>query len=233
MEKTAEQLVALTRGWIKNFNQTPIRDGFPEDLATNPEVTDTILQWLNEAQNELLNEGYIICDFQYQAFANQGEYGADAWMHEITDVLYGGVPIKKTTIGELDRQNPTWRKDRGTPTEWYMVSDQIGLHPIPNVTDPDAGPFSLVIRADSDVAELVDRTQKPKRLPSHFHRLLAVGAALYITVQDTENETAAARIGFLSKRWKDGKDKLREVTQQRDVDQSDQIEPFEYRQIYR
>ncbi len=233
MEKTAEQLVALVRGWTNNYNQTPNRDGFPEDLATNPDVSNTILQWINEAQNELLENGYIICNFSYQIVAGQTEYGADAWMGAVTDVLYKGVPLTKTTIGKLDRQNPSWRNDRGTPTEWYMVADQIGLHPTPIVGDVGDPPYSLVMRADGDVAELVNRTDKPKRLPARFHRLLAVGAALFLSVQDTENETTQSRIGFLKQRWDKGKAQLKEITQQREADQSDQIEPLEYRQAYR
>lgn len=233
MEKTAKQLVQLTRSWTKNFNQIPIRDGFDTDGTAYPDVYDTYLLWLNEAQNELLKTGYAICNFSYQMNAGQGEYGADAWMHEVTTALYNGVPITRTTIGKLDRQNPTWRKDRGTPQQWYMVADQIGLWPIPNLSDPSDGPYSLVIRADSEVAELALETDKPKRLPSRFHRLLAVGAALFISVQDTENENIAARIGYLKKLWAEGFAELQELTQQREVDQSDQIEPLEYRQFYR
>jgi hypothetical protein len=120
------------------------------------------------------------------------------------------------------------------PREFYFVADQIGLYPKPAASDDnDETLYSLVLRADSIVSDLALPDDKPKRLPARFHKLLAIGAAYNISFTDIENEAAYRRIGFLKAKWEKGKAELKEVTQQRDLEQFDQIPMSEYRGLYR
>jgi hypothetical protein len=237
MELTIQEIIKRARHFSGNTNQVPVRDGFDDDPAAYLSVPLTYIEFVNDTLDELLATGYLKCDFSFQITAGQREYGSDPWLHQYVAVWYNGRPLKRTTIGKLDRDNPGWRLPtaaRGTPTEFYWYSDQIGLNPVPDTTD-GPGVYSLVVRADSDLTKFdgTDRDRKPKRLPSRFHRLLSVGAAIRALVNDPDNEAHWRKMGWLNSQFKEGKAQLLDVVQQRDLDQEDQIEPLDYRDGYR
>lgn len=232
MEKTATELVRLVRQWAGLPNQTPYRDGFAVDNVDGNGPWSILLE-INEAQRELADTGYIKCNFSFQIIAGQSIYSADPWLHQYTTATYNGIPLDHTTLGKLDTEEPNWRNlPPGIPKKFYFISDQIGLVPAPATRDAD-GQFSLRFLADSMVSELANPMDRPKRLPARFHELLAIGAALSISTNDTENEAAQRRIPRLGAKWTKGYEDLKKVVQQRDMDQSDQIAPLEYRAFYR
>jgi hypothetical protein len=242
-KRNAQYLVKLVRDHIQHQQQTPYRDGFAADanLAppdSGPNTSTSILTWLNEAQNDLLETGYVKCPYQQTLVPGQAQYTLDQALHEIMHVTVQGRAMTHTTMLGLDTNLPGWQGYPSTPgvlspvllalpSTYYVLGDQIGFNPAPDQ------PYVVTIYADDTPADMVNPEDIPLRLPARFHPLLAIRAAWYITSMDIENDAAQKRLTGLDQTWQKGYTDLQRLIQDRSFDSDDQIGAADYRYYFR
>lgn len=236
-QMTAAALVQEVRELVGEFSQDAYRDGFTADETDgmgNPRRCTSILNRLNRAFNDLLPTGFCKCLFTMNitpSNPNGLNYGMNNAVNEIVHCSINGKALQRVTVLELDGKFPSWQdttySSSGTPRYYYNYADVIGFYPFPDQV------YTAEFLADTIPTPLVAANDIPQRLPGRYHYMLAVGAALEISVADVENEAAERRLGYLQSKWNKGFSELETMINSRGDDFDDQVGVQDYRGFFR
>lgn len=229
---TVDEMISDVRDHLQIFSQYILRDGTtpaPVDDDGNPVYSTSILRWLNQGMMDLLPTGIVKCTEHLALVVGQAEYGMTNDIHEIVHVTINGMPLDRVKVLGQDTRRPGWQdysnnKNRGLPVAYYNYADMIGFDPAPDST------YTADILTDKPPAALSQPDDTPTRIPSRYHYLIAVRAALYCNkMVDAENRISGDRHAWLSQIWGKGYQEVKLIANDRGDDQDDQVEVMDYR----
>lgn len=228
-EKTIAELVRKVRDLIKEFDQTPYRDGFTADAAEDAHSI-SIVSAINTAQRMLGTLGYIRerAD-DISTVAGTHVYTLDNSVIRVlsANLVLGDTvyPLRKMADRNLDiilSRGPSVTRAR--PREWGSYMNNIVVNPVPDAIytlQVYVNRIAFDFEPDSTIAT-------PFGLPSVYHEALAFGGALVLMAAEVENPSAQNRVPYLQQEWSRMWNELARETKVQPVPPVPMIESSEY-----
>lgn len=199
----AQQIVTLTRDYLKEKGAEPYADGF---VPTSSGLI-SILGIVNQCIGVFDRVGLTAQTFTQTLSSGTRDYPIDITAGDVLDswvsTSSGTIrTIRNTTIPLLNSRIRGWRNPADpayAPTDprlYYINGRQFGLYPMPL-----ASGLSLNYRASITSPDLVNPGDVPSGVPAQYHGSIPILSAAWISVSDIEADANQARAQYFFKRF--------------------------------